>query len=107
MKTRFIEKSWLSPFLAVSFLMVASTGIVLLFHGRVFPLMVLHEFMSVFFCIAGLLHTWVNWRPLIGYFRQRKAFVSLAVGILMGSLFVAMALGHSAEHETEVSEGSH
>jgi uncharacterized membrane protein YraQ (UPF0718 family) len=101
MNMSIIQKSWLSPFLAVSFLMVAATGIVLLFHVRIFPVMVLHEFMSVLFCIAGLLHTWANVKPLIGYFRQRKAFISLAIGVLLGSLFIAMALGHASEHDEE------
>jgi hypothetical protein len=104
MKTGIIQAAWLSPFLAVSFLMVATTGTVLLFHVRIFPVMVLHEFMSVVFCIAGLLHTWVNWKPLIGCFRQRKAVISLAVGIFVSLIFVLMALSHSSEHGAERHE---
>ena len=105
MSRRFIQKSWLSPFLAVSFLAVASTGIVLLFHGeRLFLVMALHECMSVLLCLAGALHVWVNWKQLIGYLRQRKALVSLAVGVSLVPLLLALAEAHSSAHHADLVE---
>lgn len=101
------DRAWLSPFLAISFLMVASTGIILMFHVRIFPVMIVHEFMSFFFCVAGVLHTWANRKPLFGYLRQRKAKVSLAAGIVMGLIFVSMAMGHASDHEMETAQSAH
>lgn len=101
-----VDRSWLSPFVAVSFLVVAATGTVLLFHGQHFSVMVLHEFMSVPFCIAGLLHTWLNWKPFIRHFRQRRAFVSLAIGVFLSSLLVSLALAHATQHEREGADAA-
>lgn len=99
-----IQKSWLSPFLAISFFTVATTGVILLFHLRIFAVMVVHELGSVAFCIAGLLHTWVNRKPLLGHFRQRKAFVSLGIGVSLGLFSLWIALSHASEHEGEPFE---
>ncbi len=107
MTPRFIQKSWLSPFLAVTFLAVASTGVVLLFHGRFFLVMALHECMSVLFCIAGALHTWANWRPLLGYFRHRKALLSVTAGVSLTALFLALAQAHLSTHDEDPAEMCH
>ena len=89
MPNRMIERSWVSPITAFSFLVVAATGLLMLLHLRFPAIKGLHQWIGVVFAVTALLHVVLNWRPLIGCLRRRSAVVGL--GVTLG-LCVLVAL---------------
>lgn len=83
MPSRLIERSWVSPITALSFVVIAVTGLLMLLHVRLPGIKGLHEWMGVAFTVAGLLHLVLNWRPFLACLRRRSAVVAVAVGLAL------------------------
>jgi phosphotransferase system glucose/maltose/N-acetylglucosamine-specific IIC component len=79
MKTKLLNKSWLTPVTTLVFLVTALSGILLLFHVRSGFLMTLHEWMGFFFVLAGILHMICNWNSLKKHFVVKTAIIPFAV----------------------------
>ncbi len=97
MQNVFIKRSWLTPLTAISFALVAGTGVAMLFeaHHYVPGMKFMHEWMGPFFAVAALLHLFRNWGAFVNYFKQHLAAIILSlivVAVLGGAL---MALGAS------------
>ncbi len=101
-----VHKTWVSPITALSFVLVAATGLLMLFHVRLPGLKGVHEWMGVVLCLAGLLHLVLNWRAFVCYFRRRSAIVALAAGLLVcaGALLFP---GHEEGHRGEAGRRGH
>jgi len=99
MKTTFSSKTWVSPFVAVAFAVIAVTGMMLFFHIKSGPIMALHEWFGWLFVIAGTVHLVLNIRPLIAYLRRPVALVSLAVGLVLVALLWIGGAQHEEEHQ--------
>ena len=96
MPKRIIERSWVSPITAFSFLVVAATGLLMLLHLRFPAIKGLHQWIGVVFAVTALLHVVLNWRPLIGCLSRRSAVVAL--GVTLG-LCVLTALFAPADRD--------
>lgn len=62
--TRKNTRIYLNPSLALTFLIVALTGVMMLFHIRGGGIHSLHEWMSIAFLILCIIHLFLNWKLL-------------------------------------------
>ncbi|PTX99079.1 DUF4405 domain-containing protein [Opitutus sp. ER46] len=88
------SKPSLSPFVAVAFAVISITGVLLFFHVKNGPIMVLHEWFGWAFVIAGAVHVLLNWRPLLGYLKLRRGVLSLTVALVLVVALGALGWNH-------------
>jgi len=98
------NKQWISPFLAVTFLAVSITGIIMLFHQKIPGINPIHQWGGVLFVIGGIMHLLLNWRPLKAYFNNQKALVGACAGVLSIVLLVAL-FPHTHDHDQDRHRG--
>ncbi len=91
------SRSWVSPVTAACFLILASTGLFMLFHVRIPGFHVLHEMMGILFCVAGAYHLVLNWKALLKYCRSKTGIVSLTATALIGALLLISGANHEQE----------
>ena len=85
-------RKYVTPLMALSFIVVALTGILMLLHIKSRPIGHLHEWMGFFFVVAGIIHVMLKWETLKAYLRQRPMQISAAVVLLLS---VALLSGGS------------
>ena len=85
------NKSWLSPLMAVSFGVVALSGLLMLFHLRVPGMHTLHEWVGILLVITGVFHLTLNWKIFVTYFKNKNVAVGafVAIGLVALALLVA------------------
>jgi len=105
MPRRMVERSWVSPIIAISFLVVATTGLMMLLHLRLPGIKGLHQWMGVAFAAAALLHIVLNWRPFLACLRRRSAAVALAVGLVL--CVTALLAPADRDHSGSDRRGKH
>ena len=93
-----LRKTWISPFVAVAFAVIAVTGLLLFFHVKNGSIMALHEWFGWLFVIAGAVHLLLNLRPLLAYLKQPAALVSLGVGLVLVAFLWFGGASHEQEH---------
>lgn len=93
-----LHKTWISPFVAVAFAVIAVTGLLLFFHVKNGPIMALHEWFGWLFVIAGAVHLLLNLRPLLAYLKQPAALISLGVGLALVAFLWFGGAAHEQEH---------
>lgn len=96
---KLLKQPWLTPLTTVSFILVAGTGIAMLFeaHHYVPGMKFMHEWMGPFFAVMALLHLFRNWRAFLFYFKKHAAAIIISVIVVLvlgGSL---LALGASQQ----------
>ncbi len=82
--------------MAVTFIAVAVSGILMLAHIRNGGLHGLHQWAGVAMAVAGLVHLAVNWRAFLALFRYRRAIIA---GGLATILSVALFAAGSGERQ--------
>ena len=98
MKTPLSFKTWLSPFVAVAFAVIAVTGVMLFFHLKNGPIMALHEWFGWLFVVAGTVHLLLNLRPLVAYLRRPAALISLGTALVLVAVLWIGGAQHEQEH---------
>ena len=83
-----MERTWISPFVAVSFFILSITGILMLLHVKSSGIATLHEWIGLFFVVAGAFHIVLNWSALLSCFRKKKSAVAAIVVLAISSLFL-------------------
>lgn len=91
-------RPWVSPVVAIAFLAVAGTGVLMLAHAGDRGLRGLHEMAGLLFAAAGVLHLAINWRAFLACFRRPAALVAL---IVTTALCAALALAHGGAGGSE------
>lgn len=91
------QKSWASPFIAVTFVAVSITGILMMFHLKLPGVYPIHQWGGCLFILAGAFHLLLNWREFVSYFRNNLAISSTLIGILALILIAVFLPSH--EHE--------
>jgi hypothetical protein len=114
----FAGRGFVSVLTAVSFVVLALSGIVLLVaHGPGLGVLgiggaqwkMLHLWFSLIFVTASVIHIWLNWSRLVGYFKNRAtqhwtfrrewllavALCALVFGGTVGNIFPFSADGHN------------
>ncbi len=98
MKFPLVEKTFLSPFVAAAFAVIAVTGALLFFHVRSGAIMALHEWFGWLFVAAGTVHTVLNIRPLIAYLRRPAAQTAVGVAVVLAVVLSVAGARHEQEH---------
>ncbi len=90
--TRKNLRTGLNPSLALTFIIVGLTGIMLMFHIEAGGIKHLHEWMGIVFLILCITHLCLNWKTFLGYLKNRTVLVS-AIGICLLSAFLLISTG--------------
>jgi hypothetical protein len=98
MKNPLLNKTCLSPFVAVAFVVIAATGVLLFFHVKNGPIMALHEWFGWVFVVAGVIHLLLNLSPLLAYLKRPAALVSVGVALALVALLWIGGAQHEGEH---------
>ncbi|WP_432734547.1 DUF4405 domain-containing protein [Maridesulfovibrio sp. FT414] len=77
------DRSFLSPVVAFTFVPVALTGILLLFHIRFPGIKDIHNWIGLAFVIFSSFHIAVNWKPLVGYLRKTTSKYALITAVAL------------------------
>ncbi|PJC86687.1 hypothetical protein CSW98_06750 [Vibrio sp. HA2012] len=85
-----MEKSWLSPFLLITYISTSVTGIFMLFHIKFPGLYPVHEWGGLLFVAAGIFHVIINWKMLVSYFNKDKLKRNAIVGTVIGLCLIAI-----------------
>ncbi|MBF0443797.1 MAG: DUF4405 domain-containing protein [Oligoflexales bacterium] len=83
----FFKRSWVSLLTALFFVIVSTSGIIMLFHIKAGGVKELHEVIGVLFAVFGVIHLIFNWKALLSYLKSPRP---LAVFILAAILCVAI-----------------
>lgn len=78
----FFTKSLITPITAALFIIVAFTGVLLLFHVGSGTAKEIHEMLSVLFVVAAVLHLILNWRVFASYLKK-PATIGLGVVVVV------------------------
>lgn len=96
----FFKKPWISPFMACSFLIIAVSGILMFFHVKTGALIILHEWIGLFFIVAAVLHIVLNWRAFLSYLMDRKAAVSIIAALTLSFLLMVTGILSDGGHDS-------
>ena len=86
----YTQKACISPFVAVTFIGVSVTGILMLFHLNLPGMRSIHQWGGLLFVTAGVVHLTLNWQRFITYFKKSKAVWAASIGILALALIALM-----------------
>ena len=84
----------LLPALALTFFIVALTGIMMMFHLGVGGIKPLHEWMSVIFLILCIIHLSINWNVFMVHLKKGPAIVSIILICILSILLLARGGGN-------------
>lgn len=84
------HKPLVSPFVAVTYAVVAITGLLMIFHVKVQALHQVHQLGGVLFIAGGGIHLLLNRKILLSYYNRSKAILGTLAGVLIIVLLVAM-----------------
>lgn len=88
----FWSQSIITPITAALFIIVAFTGILLLFHAGGGTTKEIHELLSVAFVIGAILHLALNWRIFACYLKKP---VTIGLGVAVIAVLAATLGGGS------------
>jgi len=81
----------LNPVLALTFMAVGVTGLLLFFHLGSRGIKNLHEWMSIVFLAVSILHLVLNWKPFLAFLKHRPVVVSIVLVTLLSGLLLLTA----------------
>ncbi len=84
------QKSWISPFLFVTYIATSITGILMLFHIKFPGLYPIHEWGGLAFLVAGILHVIVNWKLFVSYFNKRSLQRNAVLGTVIAIILITL-----------------
>lgn len=76
------RRSWLTPLLAVCFVALAGSGVLMMFRAYRHALEDMHEWLGLAVVLIGALHAALNWPALFKCFRSRTGLIAATVGLL-------------------------
>jgi len=89
-----LKRNVITPYLTFLFIVVAISGILMLFHILDDYTKVIHELLGAVFVIFSILHVILNWKSLKGHFKKMAFIVSGIVVLLFSIVFVALGTMH-------------
>lgn len=93
------ERSFLSPVVGFTFLPVALTGVLLLFHAHIPGFMSIHKWVGLGFTIFCVFHAAVNWKIFTKYLSDKRARSAIALAVVLTVLCGAFGLGDDGRRE--------
>jgi len=93
MITKNTVRSYISPILTITYVIISITGCLMLFDidDHIDDL---HKWMGLIFAVAGLIHLAINWRAIAAYFRAQKIVIYSTVMLLICAVLL-LAIGNS------------
>jgi len=91
------KREWITPLTVGAFILTAVTGILMLFHMGGTLTRVFHEWLSLIFVLAGLLHAALNWKPLKQYACRPTGAVILVLFLLL-TFAAFLSGGQTGDH---------
>lgn len=91
-------RAWATPLVVGSFLVMASSGMLMFFHLNTGLMKGLHEWAGLVMVVGGVAHLMLNWRPFTTYFKRPLAGTIMGLGaIALGASFVPVGASVSPE----------
>lgn len=90
------SRGWICAVVAVAFVTLGISGVLMLFHLNIpLDMKLLHIVMGVVFVVAGVIHLAANWKTLTTHLRKRPAIFAsaTAVAIAVALLFIGWGTG--------------
>lgn len=87
-----VSRNVLSGFLAVLFIAVSITGVMMYFKIRIFSSETIHIWIGFLFVLISLLHLVKNWSGFLSYFKKSSTFGAISAGFFLVALFVIVPL---------------
>ncbi|GAA4520942.1 MULTISPECIES: DUF4405 domain-containing protein [Sphingobacterium] len=85
-----INRNIVTPFISLIFVVVAITGMLMLFHLWDGYTEVLHEVLGLLFVFCAAFHILLNWKSLRGHFKK-GVFLPAALAVLVLSAILVVA----------------
>lgn len=89
-RTGFLRRSFVTPVVTASFVIVAFTGVLMLLHVKSSMIKEFHEWISVLFVAAAGVHLALNWGAFVSYLRRP---ITIALGVVVAAMIVMMLAG--------------
>ena len=90
-----INRDWITPFTAGSFLLSAATGILIFFHIDTVANNIVHEWLSWALICGVVFHVAINLKALIKYLCTRRGFVIVGIFVAIFAVsFVTIGKMH-------------
>ena len=84
-RVRVSLRSWATPLVVGSFLLMGASGVAMFFHVETGLMKGLHEWASWILLVGAGAHLWLNWRAFATYFKRPVAMGIMGVGaVLLG-----------------------
>lgn len=96
-------RSWATPLVAGSFLIMAASGVLIFFHLDPGMMKSVHEFAGFAMVAGGIAHLALNWRAFTTYFRRPLAKAIMGLGVVVLGLS-AFSFGSAAQSPRAVME---
>lgn len=81
-----LDRKYITPFISLLFVVLAITGIFMLFHLFDGYTEVAHELIGIGFVVAAILHIVLNWNGLKIHF-MRQVFIPAAIAVVVLVMF--------------------
>lgn len=98
-----LSRNYITPFITLVFLVVALTGVLMLFHLFDGYTEVAHEILGLFFVILSVLHVLLNWKALKIHFRKR-VFIPAAIAVAAISILLIIEQNNNPKFDTILLE---
>lgn len=93
-----LKRNIITPYLTFLFLIVAISGILMLFHLFDDYTKVVHELLGAVFVIFSIFHVIINWKSLKSHFKS-KTFITSGIVVLFLSVGFIIAGKLNTNHE--------
>lgn len=93
-----LKRNIITPYLTFLFIIVAISGILMLFHILDDYTQIVHELLGLVFVIFSIFHVIINWKSLKGHFKS-KIFIISGIVILFFSVGFVIAGKLHVNHE--------
>lgn len=87
---RIFNRAYVTPFIALVFVVVALSGLLMFFHLLDGYTEVVHEILGLAFVLFASLHIFINWASLRTHFKK-NVFFPAAVAVLVISVMIVVA----------------
>jgi uncharacterized membrane protein len=77
-----------TPFVAVTFLVIGITGVLLYFHLFESSVKELHENLGMVFVAVALLHLFVHYKSMSNYFTKKAFIIITALTLIISAVFI-------------------
>jgi hypothetical protein len=83
-----LSRNFITPLITIIFLVVALSGLLMLFHIFDGYTEVVHEILGLFFVVFSVLHVILNWKALKIHFKKRVFVLATIVVAVISTLLV-------------------